>query len=184
MMNDTYESRCRLLMHAYPPRYRAAREAEFLGTLLDAAPPGATRPSLRDSWDIVRGGLTTRLRNRPAPHHWLAYRFGGKRVPYRHRMWARDDALGRFFALRRNLVSVLPVWGSMLLSMNVVAPGWNPLTAKYGPPWWAWVAVLVLGVLNPLWAKRDRVRILRKHEFADDGTDPTALPPGPPTTRQ
>ncbi|MYV96973.1 hypothetical protein [Streptomyces sp. SID3343] len=179
-MNDTYESRCRLLLHAYPPRYRAAREAEFLGTLLDAAPPGATRPSIRDSWDIVRGGLTTRLRNRPAPHHWLAYRLSGTRVPYRHRMWVRDDALGRFFVLRRNIVNVLAVWGGITLVMNLGTPGWNPFAAEHGPTRWVFIAILVLAILNPLWAKRDRARILRKHAFADDGTDPTALPPDRP----
>ncbi|WP_406283610.1 hypothetical protein [Embleya sp. NBC_00896] len=173
MMNDTYESRSRLLMRAYPPRYRTAREAEFLGTLLDAAPPGATRPSVRDAWDIVRGGLTTRLRDRPPPHHWLAYRLFEKRVPHRYRMWVRDDALGRFFFVRRNLGGYLITFGVVWLGTILGGAGYTPVPAS-GPWRWAFLAVLALGILNPLYSKSVRIRTLRKHEFADDGTDPTS----------
>ncbi|WP_406290643.1 hypothetical protein [Embleya sp. NBC_00896] len=173
MMNDTYESRSRLLLRAYPRRYRSAREAELLGTLLDAAPPGATRPSIPEAWDIVRGGLTTRLRDRPPPHHWLAYRLLGKRVPHRYRMWVRDDALGRFLFVRRNLGSYLIAFGVVWLGTILGGPGYTPLPAP-GPWRWAFLALLALGILNPLYSMSFRTRILHKHDFVDDGTDPTS----------
>lgn len=84
-MTQRYERRCRTLLRAYPPRYRATREDELLGTLLDVAAPGQTTPSVRQSWDIVRGGLTNRWRTRPPLHRWLGYRFLWTRLPYQHR---------------------------------------------------------------------------------------------------
>ncbi|GAA2904448.1 hypothetical protein GCM10010517_70530 [Streptosporangium fragile] len=88
---DAYERRCRLLMRAYPPRFREYRGQEVLGTLLDLAAPGQTRPTFRDSLDIVRGGLLTRLRDRPPAGQWIGYRLFGRLVPDRYRMWVRDD---------------------------------------------------------------------------------------------
>ncbi|MFE5331880.1 hypothetical protein ACFRCG_36415 [Embleya sp. NPDC056575] len=182
MMNDTYERHCRLLLRAYPPRYRLAREAELLGTLLDAAPPGASRPSTGEAWDIVRGGLLTRLRDRPPLHHWLAYRLFAKRVPDRYRMWVRDDALGRFHFLRRNLCGHLEGIGLLVLMMVLSGPGLTALTDPelLLPPrtgQWVLLAVLVLGTLNPMYSRRYRTRTLHKHRFAADGTD--LLPPPP-----
>ncbi|WP_406300833.1 hypothetical protein OG948_57870 (plasmid) [Embleya sp. NBC_00888] len=184
MMNDTYERHSRLLLRTYPPRYRDAREAELIGTLLDAAPPGATRPSMGEAWDIVRGGLLTRLRDRPPLHHWLAYRLFAKRVPDRYRMWVRDDALGRFHFLRRNLCGHLEGIGLFVLMMVLSGPGFTALMEpglllppQPGP--WILLAVLVLGIFNPLYSRRYRTRTLHKHRFAADGTELPALPGAP-----
>src|SRR4051812_19900903 len=106
MNHDAYERRCRTLLRAYPPRYRQSRQDELLGTLLDAAPAERDTPTLRDSWDVIRGGLQFRLHDRPPLHWWLAYRVLHKRLPYRYRWWARDDILGRYHFLRRCLVSM------------------------------------------------------------------------------
>ncbi|GIH75121.1 hypothetical protein Plo01_15500 [Planobispora longispora] len=94
---DVYERRCRRLMRAYPPRFREHRGEELLGTLLDIAVPGQLRPSLRDSLDIVRGGLRARLRGRPPVVQWLLYRLFGRLVSDRYRMWVRDDLRGRLY---------------------------------------------------------------------------------------
>ncbi|MET7302618.1 hypothetical protein [Embleya sp. NPDC005575] len=180
MMNDSYESRSRALLRAYPPRYRIVREAELLGTLLDAAPLGATRPSIRDAWDVIRGGLTTRLRDRPPLHRRLAYRLFGVPVPHRYRMWVRDDALGRFFFVRNNLGSHLITSGVFLPGMIVYGPHFTPLPPS-APMRWAFLTVFVLAIFNPLYAKSVRTRTLHKHGFAADGTDPTSSPrPGHP----
>jgi hypothetical protein len=54
------ERRIRLLLHAYPPGYRADRGAEMLGTLLEATPDGRDWPSARDSWSLLAGGARAR----------------------------------------------------------------------------------------------------------------------------
>jgi hypothetical protein len=59
------ESWYRMLMLAYPSRYRRDRGQEMLGTLLDLASRGQRLPAPRDAADIVRGGLAARWRQQP-----------------------------------------------------------------------------------------------------------------------
>jgi hypothetical protein len=59
------ESWYRLLMWAYPARYRHDRGEEMLGTLLDLAGPGRRWPAAADAADILRGGLAARWRQQP-----------------------------------------------------------------------------------------------------------------------
>jgi hypothetical protein len=54
------ERRCRWLLRAYPAWYRRDRGGEMLGTLLEASPPGARWPSIRDARALVIGGLRVR----------------------------------------------------------------------------------------------------------------------------
>jgi hypothetical protein len=54
------ERRIRLLLHAYPPGYRADRGEEMLATLLEATPDGRDWPSARDSWSLLAGGTRAR----------------------------------------------------------------------------------------------------------------------------
>jgi hypothetical protein len=54
------ERRVRLLLHAYPPGYRAGRGEEMLGTLLEATLDGRNWPSARDSWSLLVGGTRAR----------------------------------------------------------------------------------------------------------------------------
>lgn len=64
----------RVLLTAYPPDYLADREEELAGTLLAAAPVGATRPPWREMVSLVRSGITERSRRFGAPtrRHGLA----------------------------------------------------------------------------------------------------------------
>ena len=57
----TLERQYRLLLRAYPRRYRARRGEEIIGTLLDAAAPGQRRPSRADVADLLGGGVRERL---------------------------------------------------------------------------------------------------------------------------
>ncbi len=57
-MPEKLGRRYRLLLRAYP---RGRRRAELLDTLLDAAPAGRARPTLRESVNLVRHGLRARL---------------------------------------------------------------------------------------------------------------------------
>ncbi len=54
------ERRCRLLLRAYPPEYRAERGEEILSTLLDGMPAGRRAPGLADAVDLVGNGLRLR----------------------------------------------------------------------------------------------------------------------------
>ena len=54
------ERRCRRLLRAYPAGYRAERGEEILGTLLESAPDGRTRPGRREVAALVLGGLRVR----------------------------------------------------------------------------------------------------------------------------
>ncbi|GAB2840904.1 hypothetical protein GCM10022221_45250 [Actinocorallia aurea] len=178
-MKNRFERRCNLLLRSYPPRYREVRRDEIVATLLDAAEPGASVPSPRESWDVVRGGWATRLRDRPPLWRWLAYRLLDIRVPYRHRMWVRDDALGRFHFLRTNVGHLV----FMSIIMVVVSAGMGlyygtavlSIAETTAEGWLMTAGVVAFTLLNPLFHRGFRRRILLKHEFDEDGT-----PLGPP----
>ncbi|MEH1164249.1 hypothetical protein V6V47_02540 [Micromonospora sp. CPCC 205539] len=53
--------RYRRLLRCYPRDWRQARTPEVVGLLLDTAPPGRTRPTARETVDLVRAGLRCRL---------------------------------------------------------------------------------------------------------------------------
>ncbi|GAA4466034.1 hypothetical protein [Phytohabitans houttuyneae] len=59
------ERRYQRLLFTYPRAYRRSRGEEMVGLLMDAAPPGRTRPTLREAANLVRHGLRARL-GRPA----------------------------------------------------------------------------------------------------------------------
>lgn len=58
---DALARRYRWLLLAYPPRWRAARGDEILGTLLEAASPGQRRPTAADVTDLLAGAARARL---------------------------------------------------------------------------------------------------------------------------
>ncbi|WP_327588621.1 hypothetical protein OHA25_17455 [Nonomuraea sp. NBC_00507] len=69
------ERRYRRLLTWYPKDHRARHEEEMLAVLLAASAPGQSRPSGRDAFDLVRGGLAIRLRRVAPPgsrRHWRA----------------------------------------------------------------------------------------------------------------
>ncbi|MFF5213633.1 hypothetical protein [Streptosporangium sp. NPDC000396] len=168
----TYEDRCRLLLRSYPPRYRRGREEELLTTMLECAEPGRSAPSLRESVDVVRGGLATRLRTRPPLLRWLAYRLYDKRLPEAHREFARDDIMGRFYLCRRLLGFPL-----QLLAFQAVYAvvshyeGDTSISSAFPPPYLLlWMgsilaAGLALTVLFPSISHRPRRMMLAKHGF-------------------
>ena len=58
---DSLERRYRRLLVAYPSGYRQRRADEIVGTFLDLAAPGQTRPRLADAADLLSGGVRQRL---------------------------------------------------------------------------------------------------------------------------
>lgn len=188
-MNSEYERRCRLLLRAYPLRYRQFRGEELLGTLLDTAPPHQDLPTLRTSWDIIRGGLLFRLRDHPPLHSWVAYRMTDRRLPYGHRWWARDDLVGRFYEWRHTLTRVLMLY-AVLIGVGFVARVVDPLGRH--PGHWALLLTLaglagclvrLLSQLVPAWrdsTRRSRAEKLARYEFYPDGTSWQSPPSQPP----
>lgn len=98
---DVYEQRLRRALRWYPRHYRESRGEEIVATVLELRAPGADTVDRAELRGLVLGGLRTRLRERPPLWTWAGYRLLGSRVPHRYRMWVRDDALGRWFAVRR-----------------------------------------------------------------------------------
>jgi hypothetical protein len=76
----TLESMYRRLLLTYPREYRREHEEEILATLVDASEPGRRWPSLRETRDLLAGGLRTRA--------LLAAREGGRAL------WADGLRLG------------------------------------------------------------------------------------------
>ncbi|GGO77526.1 hypothetical protein [Nonomuraea cavernae] len=156
---NSYERRCRLLLQAYPSRYRQARGEELIGTLLDLAEPERAWPTLRDSLDVVRGGIVLRLRERPPLWHWARYRLLHKRLPYAYRWWARDDLVGKWYLARQYMAWLLltsPLW-------TFIAPGgllWGDLVI-------ASALLLMVGYLSRPTLRRYQ---LSRHEFDHEGT--------------
>ena len=60
MTVDVLADRYRKLLACYPRWYREERGAELVGTLLDGARPGQTRPTWRETWALVVEGLRLR----------------------------------------------------------------------------------------------------------------------------
>lgn len=71
-MASPLRRRYRRLLLCYPRAYRRARGDELLATLLEAAPPGRTRPTPREAVDLIRHGLRARL-GRPASRSVVAW---------------------------------------------------------------------------------------------------------------
>jgi hypothetical protein len=174
-MTDIYERHCRALLRAYPPRYRMVREAEVLTTLLEAAAAGQRVPSPRDSWDVVRGGLRTRLRTRPPLWRWLSYRMLKAKLPTRWQWWVHDDVFGRLYFLR--------CWLSGLSFVLIFC--WLPqalLAFLHGVPMWipgprgvlAFIGIVIF--VEAVAFRLQQRQVLSKHGFAKDGT---LLPTGP-----
>jgi hypothetical protein len=61
MTGDPRARRYQRLLFCYPRSYRQARGDELVATLLDAAPPLRTRPSLREAGNLIGHGLRCRL---------------------------------------------------------------------------------------------------------------------------
>jgi hypothetical protein len=57
---SAYERQCQWALRAFPPEFRADRQAEILTTLVEAAPDPARRLSVGDATDLVTTGLRMR----------------------------------------------------------------------------------------------------------------------------
>jgi hypothetical protein len=67
------ERRYRRLLAWYPKDHRTLYEDEMIAVLLAGTVPGQERPTVRDAFDLLRGGLSIRLHHTVGPEmrrHW------------------------------------------------------------------------------------------------------------------
>ncbi|MEU7738903.1 hypothetical protein [Nonomuraea sp. NPDC049158] len=57
-----------LLARWYPAEHRALHEEEMIAVLVASAEPGRQRPGVRDTFDLVYGGLAIRVQRGAGPH--------------------------------------------------------------------------------------------------------------------
>jgi len=153
-----------LCLHAYPPRWRAARAAEVTAVLADLAGPPPRRLDARAAAGLIRGGWATRWREHPPLRAYLAYRLLDRRLPARYRAWVRADIGGALFPLRSVLTRL-----SLMLLVFLVVP---PVLAALGPapayggafdgtPIWIGVS-LAMGASSLLFGRAWRHRAARR----------------------
>ena len=115
MDGKRFERSARFWLRVYPPRWRELHEDEVIGVLEELAPDGARRVGTGAVLDLVRAGLTYRVRGRPDPLSWVLYRFFD--LPIRGFIgWVADDIDGRWFLLRR----LASVWFGAVISVVAV----------------------------------------------------------------
>jgi PadR family transcriptional regulator, regulatory protein PadR len=159
------ERRCRWLLHAYPAWYRRHRGGEMLGTLLEASPPGANWPSVRDARALVIGGLRVRGWTWLISMLWVVIGAAGAiyaTVTFSHAGYGQGAIWmvqwpGEPQVIIDVAVIALPVW--VLLSVPVLVAGfvrvraWRPRYRLRVAGWaGSWVAGLVLMNQTADWA--------------------------------
>ncbi|GAA0978536.1 hypothetical protein Q7689_26630 [Nocardiopsis tropica] len=184
---DAYEQQLRRALRWYPRHYRESRGEEIVATALELRAPGADAVDRAELRGLALAGVRTRLRERPPLWAWAGYRLFGSRLPYRYRMWARDDAAGRWFEVRRfgwglvSLVAVMTACAPLAVGGALYA-GMDPWGTEHtmGLVPRAVETVLVLGALwSAYWivvqfvVRPDRGSVLARHGFAP-GTEPPA----------
>jgi hypothetical protein len=160
--------RLRLVLHAFPRRFRAARSAEIAATFREAELAGDDHVyGARALTDVVRAGWAERLRTHPPLAQYLKYRLlDGRLDPQWHR-WMFDDVRG-WFGVRRCAWISVPL---ILLAGILRRTGGVPLDSAFVVMYLAGLVVFST-ILTPTY----RRRTLRRH-----GYDPETLLWAPPT---
>ncbi|MFD3683789.1 hypothetical protein ACFWTE_03055 [Nocardiopsis sp. NPDC058631] len=179
---DAYEQQLRRALRWYPRHYRESRGEEIVATALELRRPGAVEVDPAELRGLALAGVRTRVGERPPLWVWAGYRLFGARVPYRYRMWARDDATGRWFTVRRfawGLVALAAVVGACtpLAVAGALVAGVDPWGMEYtmGLVPKAVETLLMAGALwSGLWVaaqfvvRLDRGSVLARHGFGAD----------------
>lgn len=127
---------------------------------------------------------------RPPLPRWLAYRFFGARVPYRHRFWVRDDVLGRWHLTRDvacNMTLVVLFQAMLFAGIPLIDFVRGGEYLYWGPDHWLLLVyagmvgvVALLNLVFPRLGRRRRRDMLLKHDFHEDGTPIIYAPYRPP----
>lgn len=175
-LDPSYERLARLLLHAFPRRFRALRTDEILSTLAESEAAGRKRPALSTAFDIVAAGLRERRRGHPPLLRWIWYCLGGT-LPPEYRGWLIDDLSG-WYVLRRTLRFAVPfiaVLAVLSRVMFVVAP-------NGGMPLAGFAIGTAIGTIPYLFLRGHlRRRVLKQHGLDEEGQPLPTLPVSVPT---
>jgi hypothetical protein len=166
------EDRYRQLLAWYPKEHRALHEDEMIAVLLAAAAPGRDRPSAREAFDLLRGGVAIRLRRAVGPvsrRNWrAAFSLAALLAP----IWLLVLQAGRAAAYAAQALGPAPmVPGLALHTLAIALPhalmaflAWRNRRKVAAAVAWAWT-VLYAGLaasppelgLSPVYVVRDGV---------------------------
>jgi threonine/homoserine/homoserine lactone efflux protein len=131
-LEDTY----RRLRRLFPAQWRDQNEAEFIGTLLDAAEPGPGSVSLAEAADLVRCAIVLRFRTLLAKPVVVAIRAPARMVGFVGvallsafavalviRFWVSEVSVG--FLLTSLVVVVIPGTGVVYTVSSSIGGGWR-----------------------------------------------------------
>ncbi len=158
----TAPRRLRMVLHAFPRRFRAARSAEILATFEEAELAGDAHPyGMRALADVVIAGWAERLRSHPPLGPYLKYRLLDSRLDARWHRWMLDDVCSRWYGIRRAAFTSLTFAAVMLVFFQV----------GEAPPDTGFVVVYVVAVtvLAAFATPMHRRRTFRRHGY-DPGT--------------
>jgi hypothetical protein len=133
--SEDLERRYGRLLAWYPAAFRREHEAEMLCVLMDSARDGQQRVGLADAADLIRGGLTVRLRVPPEAPRTVA---GAIRLMYAGAAVSLAGWISILLtegSVRSAMVRVPARWHLMLLHLAVVEV-LVPITAIA----WLWLA--------------------------------------------
>ncbi len=175
-LDRSYERWARLLLRAFPRRFRAVRTDEILSTLAESEAAGRNRPALSTAFDIVVAGLRERRRGHPPLFRWIWYCLGGT-LPPEYRDWLIDDLTG-WYVLRRMLrfaVPMIAVLAVLSRVMFVVAPAGGVPLAGFA------VGTAIGSIPSFLLRGRLRRRVLKQHGLDEGGQPLPTVPVSVPT---
>lgn len=132
------EARYRRWLRAYPADHRRRYAEEMIGVLLAGAEPGRRHPRVRETADLVRGGLVVRAR----------YAL----TPYRQGDWQEALALFALFAPLMLLLGVIRyTLNTAVMTVRIIE---SAATAGYQPNWFVTFHTL------PIWLTSGAVVVL------------------------
>lgn len=140
-MSASLERSYRWLLFAYPAAYRSERSDELLDTLMEAAPAGRRRPTMREATALLLGGLRVRAAQNRRLSAWVHWRLA---VVLGISMWLASESANLMGAviLRR-------LWSQDIseLSWHTVLGGGLTLTAAV-VAWFARPSIVTAAALT------------------------------------
>ncbi|WP_203880596.1 hypothetical protein [Planotetraspora kaengkrachanensis] len=152
----TLEQRYRRLLRWYPKDHRSLHEEEMIAVLLAGSAAGQRRPAARDAFDLVRGGLSIRLRHAVGPesrHLWLeALNLAALIGPIVLLLMELTRATGTADAALRGFASLQDVLRSLITALPyglMALLAWLGRRRSAALCAWAWVVLYTWLALNP-----------------------------------
>ena len=137
---STLEDRYRRLLAWYPADHRSDHEQEMLGVLLAGARPGQDRPSIADTFDLLRGAVRVHLRRAVSASDAPGWPAATAIAGFLATLLLAADGLRFAVEVPRAVSQFADVRGHTSLSLSRL------LAFYFGPaPYWlAWLTIAVL----------------------------------------